>query len=380
MRRVLEPSTASDMDLDILHLVQEPAGDLALSHLGAVARSMAEGLLTLDAGGCFTYLNPAAEAMLGWTLADLRGRSMHESIHHRRVDGSSYPAAECPLIAARRDGVVVRVDGRPAPASDVFATASEGAGDPDVLGLGRLRRALSENGFVLLARPIVALASGAVVRHELLPRMIADDGAQIAPDEFLPTAERYGLISEIDRWVLREACALAAGGHAVQIDICAGTLADPDIGACVQRELVAAGAQPSLVGFEITASALGANEALVAAFVDRVRALGCPVVLGDFTVYAGLYLRRLQVDGLKIAREVVADGMTDPISERVVRAIVQLADGFALETMAEGVEDEDTLERLRVFGVGQAQGDQLGRALPAVDVLTAAALAPRVPA
>jgi len=246
--------------------------------------------------------------------------------------------------------------------------------DDDVLWLGRLRHALTGDHFVLYAQPMVDLVTDAVIGHELLIRMIGDDGGVIAPGSFLPTAERYGLISEIDRWVLHQAAAIAARGHAVQINISADTLADPDIGSCVERELVDSGAQPSMLGFEITETALVSNDALGAAFVDRVRSLGCQVALDDFgTGYTGFgHLKRFRVDCLKIDREFVSDLLTEATSRRVVQAVVQLAGRFGLRTVGEGVEDGQTLERLRSLGVDHAQGYHLARPAPAADVLSGA--------
>lgn len=252
-------------------------------------------------------------------------------------------------------------------------TGSAESMDHDLLWLGRLRRALTEDLFVLHAQPIVDLATATVVQHELLIRMIGDDGALIAPYEFLPTAERYGLIPDVDRWVLHAAAALVAKGHAVQINISAGTLSDPDIGACAERELVDAGAPASRLAFEITETALIGNEALAAGFVDRVRSLGCRVALDDFgTGYAGFhYLKSFRVDCLKIDREFIADLLTDPTSRQVVKAVVQLAAGFGLQTVAEGVEDGATLDELRALDVGYAQGFYFGRPAPALEVLAA---------
>lgn len=242
----------------------------------------------------------------------------------------------------------------------------------DVLWLGRLRRMSADERFTLYAQPIIDLDSGVTVQHELLLRMVGETGEIIAPAEFLPTAEQYGLIGDIDRWVVRQAAGFAAAGHAVQVNLSGCTLADPDIGFYVERELQAAGAHPGLVSFEITETALVSAEALAINFFNRVRALGCRVALDDFgTGYAGFgYLKRFPVDCLKIDCEFVCDLLTDPASAGVVRAIVQMAQNFGLETVAEGVEDPATLERVRALGVRFAQGYHFARPAPAADVLT----------
>jgi EAL domain-containing protein (putative c-di-GMP-specific phosphodiesterase class I) len=241
----------------------------------------------------------------------------------------------------------------------------------DIIWLRRIRRALTEDRYVLYAQPIIALDSRAVVHCELLIRMIGEDGTLVPPGDFLPTAERCGVVSELDRWVLGRAMDLAAQGYPVQVNISGTTLADPDIAAFVERELVRAGAKSTLVGFEITETALISNEALAAAFVQRVRALGCQVALDDFgTGFAGLaHLRRFPVDCLKIDREFVADLLVNHASELLVLAIVHLAAGFGLATVAEGVEDEATGVRLHELGVSHGQGYWFACPAPAVEVL-----------
>lgn len=201
--------------------------------------------------------------------------------------------------------------------------------------------------------------------------MIGEDGTLVPPGDFLPTAERCGVVSELDRWNLGRAMDFAAQGYPVQVNISGTTLADPDIAAFVERELVRAGAKSTLVGFEITETALISNEALAAAFVQRVRALGCQVALDDFgTGFAGLaHLRRFPVDCLKIDREFVADLLVNHASELLVLAIVHLAAGFGLATVAEGVEDEATCARLHEFGVSHGQGYWFACPAPAVEVL-----------
>lgn len=252
----------------------------------------------------------------------------------------------------------------------------------DVVWLGRLRRALNHSGFVLFAQPIVEVATGTVVQHELLLRLTGKGGRLIAPGAFLPIAERYGLIADVDRWVLTQAAGLSAAGHAVQVNVSGGTLADPDFGACVQRELVSAGADPGLLTFEITETAMIDNEGLAGAFIRRVRSLGCRVVFDDFgSGYGGFhYLKRFRVDGLKVDREFVSDILANAVSRHVVRTVVQLATALGMQTVAEGVEDAATLDELRSLGVGYAQGYHLARPAPVALVLPTRAAGLGLPA
>ncbi len=222
----------------------------------------------------------------------------------------------------------------------------------------RLREALEGDGFVLFAQPIVDLASGRVTQHELLIRMRDPRGGIVAPGEFIPVAERFGLIPEVDRWAMRGGVELAARGHSIHVNVSGPTLADPRFGADVERELSASGATATNLVFEVTETALIGNERAALRFFDRVRGLGCGVAIDDFgSGYGGFhYIKRFPFDYLKIDQEFVTDLGTDRASFKVVDAVVRLARDFQLRTVAEGVEDETALEHLRALRITHAQG------------------------
>ncbi len=395
------------VDVTAMHGRAEAERELrsARDHLRAVTESMGEGLFTLDVGDRLTYMNAAAERLLGWTRDELIGRQMHDVVHYRRCDGTPFPASECPLVTARQrqevvrreDEIFIRRDGTELPVaytSAPFQTADGVAGavvlfsddtqrrardaqverDLEALRwIGRIKDALERDRFVLFAQPIIDLASGAVVQHELLIRMLDEDGGLVAPGLFLPTAEAYGLIRDIDRWVIREGMKLNAAGHAVEINLSAESLGDPDLFGFVVRELEARGGDPARLVFELTETALLRDDAAAQAFIEQVERLGCSVALDDFgTGYGGFhYLKRLPVDYLKIDIEFVRDLSHNPASQHVVKAVVSLADGFGYRTVAEGVEDVETLGLLRDYGVDFAQGYGIGRPGPAAEVLAA---------
>jgi EAL domain-containing protein (putative c-di-GMP-specific phosphodiesterase class I) len=118
--------------------------------------------------------------------------------------------------------------------------------------------------------------------------------------------------------------------------------------------------------FEITETALIEETGLAVALAERLRKLGCRFALDDFgSGYGGFhYLKHLPMDFLKIDREFVRDMRTSVADQHVIRAIVGLAHGFGLKTIAEGVEDQETLDLLREFGVDHAQGFLIGRPAP----------------
>jgi PAS domain S-box-containing protein len=373
----------------------------ARDYMRAVADSMGDGLCTLDIEGRIVYANPRAEEMLGWSSAELVGQDLHATVHHTRPDGSPYPAGECPMVEARRTGGAARVDddflvvrsGTLLPVQQVqtpFET-DDGVGGfvivfsdtsarkrqeadaqrrlHDLGWIERIRDALDRDGFDLFAQPIVRIADGRTVQHELLIRMMEDDGTAISPGMFLPIAETYGSIGEIDRWVTRQTVSLAAAGHAVEMNVSAQSLSDPTFYDYVESALRRSGADPALLVFELTETALVQDREATEGFARRVRGLGCRLALDDFgTGYGGFtYLKQLPLDFLKIDIEFVRDLVTNPASQMVVQAVVALAVGFGLKTVAEGVEDAVTLEMLSDYGVDYAQGYHVGRPAPVGD-------------
>jgi PAS domain S-box-containing protein len=336
--------------------------------------------------------------MLGWSADELIGRSMHALIHHRHEDGVVFDESECPILAVRTTGGVVRVsddvfvrrDGTMLPVS---YTSAPLAGDGAISGavivfsdatkrraeraelerevealtwMGRIRDALDQDRFELFAQPIIDLPTGKTVQHELLIRMRDEDGGLVPPGMFLPVAEQYGLILDIDRWVIREAAGLAAQGHAIELNLSAESLGDPSLLAFVEREFAAVGTNPANVVFELTETGLLRDEEAARLFIEGVDRLGSKIALDDFgTGYGGFtYVKRLPVDYLKIDIEFVRDLPHNRASAHVVRAVVNLARDFGQRTVAEGVENAETQELLREMGVDFAQGYGIGRPAP----------------
>jgi len=237
----------------------------------------------------------------------------------------------------------------------------------------RLRDALDTDAFQLHAQPIFDLAEHRVTQVELLVRMHNETGEIIGPAAFLPTAERFGLIKELDRWIIRRGLAVASEGQRVEINLSGRSFADPRLPGWIEEEMAAAGADPANVVFEITETAVIANMEEARRFVDRLRRLGCGFALDDFgTGFGSLtYLKHLPVDYLKIDREFVRDLPRSEADQRIVRSVVTIAREHGMRTVAEGVEDVETLDRLRSCGVDLAQGFHLGRPRPLRDELQA---------
>ena len=360
----------------------------------AVMDTMVEGLYALDDQGRLTFMNAAAAKLLGWSEEELRGKPMHAAIHFQHADGSPHADAECELLKVRlqgrpvrmmhdaftrKDGTIFPVAYSAAPLMSgthvrgvvvVFRDTSVEHAEEDrakreldtLAWVGRIRDALDQDRFVLYSQPIVPLAGGEP-SQELLLRMRGQGGEIIAPGSFLPVAEKYGQIGEIDRWVIGEAVRLAAGGLRVEANLSAASVGNLDLLSLIERQLCAAGADPSNLIFEITETALMEDIEAGTAFAHGLAGIGCQLALDDFGTGFGsfTYLKTVPVTYLKIDIDFVRDLGSNPANQHLVRAIVGLADGFGYKTIAEGVEDAETLALLTDYGVDFAQGFYLGR-------------------
>jgi Amt family ammonium transporter len=225
-----------------------------------------------------------------------------------------------------------------------------------------LREAIDGDCFVLCAEPIVDLATGDPIKHELTLLLPAGDGELIAPAEFHPVAERFGLTAELDDLLIRWAAEVAHDGNAVAIDIHRGSVSDPDLARRTEQALADGAATPALMTFELSQESLTTDAPAAAAFAQRMHDLGCRLTANRFgTGSAGFgHLKRLPLDCLKIDACFVEGLESTPSDEQFVRAFVQLARGLGLATAADGVLDEATRAVLEDAGVDQAQGPFFG--------------------
>jgi PAS domain S-box-containing protein len=231
----------------------------------------------------------------------------------------------------------------------------------------RIHSAVSQERLVLHAQPIINLATGEVEQAELLVRMLAHHGSRelVAPGEFIPAAERFDLIAVIDQWVVARALDLAMD-HRVEINLSGKTVSDPEQVAEIERLVARSGAPPQNIIFEITETAVAQNLDSARRFAQRLRAMGCSFALDDFGVGFGsfTYLKHLPVDYLKIDVAFVRDMVRDEDDRQVVTAMLGVARDFGIKTIAEGVEDQPTLELLGLMGADYAQGYFIGRPGP----------------
>jgi diguanylate cyclase (GGDEF)-like protein len=234
-----------------------------------------------------------------------------------------------------------------------------------------LHVALESNQFFLLYQPTFDLSSGAFTGVEALLRWRHPTRGVILPDDFIPDLEASGLIVPVGRWVLEEACRQGAAWHrqghqvSVSINVSAKQLDRDQIITDVSDALVNSGFDPSLCVLEFTETALMHNVDDTVGRLTLLKALGVRVAIDDFgTGYSSLaYLRQFPVDVLKIDRSFVS-GMTNT-SEAValVHAMVQLGKALGLETVAEGVENDDQRVQLTAEKVDTGQGFLFARPL-----------------
>lgn len=246
--------------------------------------------------------------------------------------------------------------------------------------LARLRQALAKDLFVLHYQPIVSLASGAVSHHEALLRL-ADglDGELVAPGLFLPAAERYGLVLQIDRMVLRQTICLLGeqlANHCtpVAVNLSALSVTAADTLSYVEALLALHDVDSGRLILEVTETAAISDMAKASEFCRGVQRLGCGVALDDFGAGFGSfrYLKRLPFDYLKIDGDFIRALPRSHKDQLVVQALVRVAEGMGKRTIAEYVSGQDTIALLRSYGVDYAQGFAIGRPVASVEAFATA--------
>jgi diguanylate cyclase len=255
-----------------------------------------------------------------------------------------------------------------------FFDAQMNAGVAEHLQLvAGIRSALARGEFQLHYQPQVDLLSERVVGAEALIRWRHPERGMISPAEFIPVAEQSGQIVEIGNWVLAQACRQAAewqrsgfAGLAVSVNLSPVQARRGDLERAVVGALEESGLPPGLLELELTETLLIEESEQLSATLSRLRARGIAFSIDDFgTGYSNLaYLKRFEVERLKIDQSFVRRLIANPDDEAIVRAILQMSAALKLGVIAEGIEDEATLGRLRDLGCAQGQGFYWSPALP----------------
>jgi diguanylate cyclase (GGDEF)-like protein/PAS domain S-box-containing protein len=233
----------------------------------------------------------------------------------------------------------------------------------------RLRRALDEDRFVLFAQPIVPIYSAGLARYELLLRMLDDSGELVPPGAFLPNAERYDLIGEIDRWVLRRAITLlhqharVGNDFSLSVNLSGKTMNDLELAGDLAEMLKENPIPPGRLVVEVTETAAIVNIERARELSKQLRQMGCLFALDDFGsgFSSFYYLKHLEFDYLKIDGEFIINLVSSATDQLLVQAVVDIARGLGTQTVAEFVGDDETVELLRQLGVDYGQGYHLGR-------------------
>lgn len=242
-----------------------------------------------------------------------------------------------------------------------------------------LRRALERDQLLLYYQPVFSLSTGGVVAVEALVRWQHPERGLIPPLEFIPIAERTGLISEIGKWVLSRACQQLKSWErefgyeapqSVWINVSPKQFAQKDLSNQVAEMFTTLGFEPRRIKFEITESIMLEDIELATRTLGELRRLGVQVFMDDFgTGYSSLtYLGQLPLDGIKVDRSFVSRMGKDVRQAQLVGTIITLIRNLGLEPIAEGVETNEQAKLLRDMGCAFAQGFVFCRPLPAREI------------
>ncbi len=238
--------------------------------------------------------------------------------------------------------------------------------------VSRIREALAEDRFVLYGQPIVAVGGPSRTLHrEVLLRLRDEDGHIVSPGAFLPAAERYGLMPDIDLWVLDhtlKALARSAdeGNEVLAVNLSGQSMAKSHFLEDVVDRLAKADVDPARLCFEITETAAISNMEHAARFISILQGMGCCFALDDFGsgMSSFAYLKQLPVNYLKIDGSYVHDMDRNPVDHAMVEAVNSIGHAMGMQTIAEYVENEQILAALEALGVDFAQGFGIARPAP----------------
>jgi len=239
----------------------------------------------------------------------------------------------------------------------------------DVSWMTSLRDALDNNKFEIRYQPINNIATGETTHHELLIRLKGEDGKVISPDAFLPSAVRFGLMNEIDFWMIRHAAIAYAEYSSSEsrlkfsINLSANAFENDDLSEYVKRTFKEFDVRPADIVFEVTESLAVRRPLQVDQQIATLRDLGCRFALDDFgTGYSSFgYLQKLHFDYIKIDGTFVQDLPNNLVDQKMIKLIAEVAREAGMETIAEYVRDVESLELLAELGVDMAQGFFVGR-------------------
>lgn len=229
-----------------------------------------------------------------------------------------------------------------------------------------IRDALTNKRFCLVFQPVLNIKKQQTTHYEALIRIQGDNRELTAPTNFIPVAERTGLIHEIDLWVAKEAIMTlkTLPTHlSINVNLSSYAFQNPALLHLLSREIFSTGVKASRIVFEITETAAIANFSETRKMITEIRALGFQFALDDFG--AGFnsfsYLKELPVDYLKIDGSFIINLLHDRVDQTLVKSMIEVARTLGKYTVAEFVENQETLELLQEYGVDYAQGYYIGK-------------------
>lgn len=387
------------IDIDQLHVINDlmghQEGDALIRRVAKTLRSILRDsdYLARLGGDEFAVLLSGCTAKQSHAIADkIRAAIGELSViaANRQLDVSA--SIGVAAIDAETDGIV----GVMAAAEIACKMAKDGGRDriqifeedntslvrrsEEIEWIGRVQQALRDDEFELHCQPVMPLADTSQPPHfEILIRLRDDDGTIQLPGQFLPAAERYQLMPQIDRWVIRNTFltlgqeweSIGASDAVFCINLSGQSLTDHSFLLYVSDELRNSKIPPRNICFEITETAAISNIDEALAFMKEMRGWGCRFALDDFG--AGLssfgYLKQLPVDYLKIDGSFVREVTTDEISRSMVEAICQIGRTMGLQVIAEFVADAEIVKVLSTMDVDFVQGFHIGKPVPLKDIM-----------
>jgi diguanylate cyclase (GGDEF)-like protein/PAS domain S-box-containing protein len=396
--RYSTPATLLVCDLDNLKLVNDTLGHKAGDELiKSVARGLSHALRRNDVlarmgGDEFAVMMPHTGLQKAKATAErlraaalnlnliVSGHKLHTTLSIGVAPIGDGLSAEDSLVAADLAMYEAKRTGRNRVATSRHAFTDE-AMTKHLGWLGRLREALAEDRFELHAQPIADLKTGRSHHFELLLRMREPDGELLLPAAFIPTAERFGVIADIDRWVVRNAIRLLAEDRhsdvVYAVNLSGVSVGDPELLCLIDREITGRAVDPARLMFEFTETAAIADLGASREFTQGLARIGCASALDDFGSGFGSfsYLKHLPVDYLKIDGDFIRDLPGSSEDRILVKAIVDVARGLHKQTIAQFVSSQSALELLRDYGVDYAQGFHLGGPEPLLTAIQQARVA-----
>jgi diguanylate cyclase (GGDEF)-like protein len=296
------------------------------------------------------------------------------------------PAGDCDVLLANADLALSEAKSAGRNRARVFAPEQYQLAVKRVSVMQRATDALDKGLMVAFAQPVVDLSTRQVTSHELLVRMRDGIDPALSPAEFLPAMERTDLVCKLDRWMVEQGVSALATPQArsaklrLQVNVSTKSLEDPGFGDFVVSTLNEASVEPARLGLEITETAAITNLAAARRLANRLTRAGCRFALDDFGAGFGsfTYLKHLPFTSVKIDGEFVRQADRALGDAVFVEAVVTVARGLNMLTIAEYVDREALVTKLAEMGVDRGQGFHLGKPRPLADLLEETAARTRI--